>query len=69
MIKENVTVSLSYQTLQKAKIFAERRETLISELLTEPNELLVAKGTSRRRLSAKRFLYLIKASIWAAQFV
>ena len=39
--KQNVTVSLSPQTLQKAKVFAATRSTSISGLLTRQIEALV----------------------------
>lgn len=41
--KQNVTISLSQQTLRKAKILAARRETSISGLLSEQVELLVGE--------------------------
>ena len=39
--KQNVTVSLSRDTLKKAKILAARRETSISGLIAQEIELLV----------------------------
>jgi len=41
--KQNVTVSLSQQTLRKAKILAARRATSISGLLAEQIEILVGE--------------------------
>ncbi len=43
MPKQNVTVSLSQQTLRKAKILAARRATSISGLLAEQIEILVGE--------------------------
>lgn len=43
MIKQNLTVSLSRQTLKKAKVLAARRETSISKLLAEQIEILVGE--------------------------
>ena len=39
--KQNVTISLSRQTLRKARVLAARRESSISRLLAEQIELLV----------------------------
>ena len=41
--KQNVTVSLSRDTLKKAKILAAKRETSISGLLAQEIEFLVGK--------------------------
>jgi uncharacterized protein YigA (DUF484 family) len=43
MTKQNVTISLSRQTLQKARILAARRATSISGLLAEQVEILVGE--------------------------
>lgn len=40
-LKQNVTVSLSVQTIQKAKILAAKHSTSISGLLAEQIEMLV----------------------------
>lgn len=54
--KQNVTVSLSTQTIQKAKILAAKRSTSISGLLAEQIEALVGaeevyEGARRTALS------------------
>lgn len=41
--KQNVTISLSRQTLKKARILAARRETSISGLIAEQIEALVGE--------------------------
>jgi hypothetical protein len=43
MIKRNVTVSLTQQTLRKAKILAARRGYSISDLLAEQIEILAGE--------------------------
>ncbi len=50
--KQNVTISLSRQTLQKAKVLAARRSTSISGLLAEQIEHLVGEDEAYER--AKR---------------
>jgi hypothetical protein len=50
--KQNVTVSLNIQTVQKAKILAAKRSTSISGLLAEEIEKLV--GTEVAYESAQR---------------
>jgi hypothetical protein len=50
--KQNVTVSLNIQTVQKAKILAAKRSTSISGLLAEEIEKLV--GTEEAYESAQR---------------
>ena len=49
MSKQNVTVSLSRQTLQKARVLAARRATSISGLLTEQIEILVGEDEAYER--------------------
>ena len=54
--KQNVTVSLSTQTIQKAKVLAAKRSTSISGLLEEQIETLVGQeeayeNSLRRALS------------------
>jgi hypothetical protein len=49
MIKQNVTVSLSRQTLHKAKILAARRGSSISGLLAEQIEILVGEEEAYER--------------------
>ena len=41
--KQNLTISLDRQTIQKAKIIAARRSTSISDLLTRQIEILVGE--------------------------
>jgi hypothetical protein len=49
MSKQNVTISLSQQTLQKVRILAARRATSISGLLAEQVELLVGEEEAYER--------------------
>ena len=49
MPKQNVTISLSRQTIRKAKILAARRDTSISGLLAEQIEILVGEEEAYRR--------------------
>src|SRR5205823_3189396 len=41
--KQNLTISLDRQTIQKAKIIAARRSTSISELLSRQIEILIGE--------------------------
>jgi predicted transcriptional regulator len=50
--KQNVTVSLSAQTVKKAKILAAKRSTSISALLTEQIESLVNQDDAHERAAA-----------------
>lgn len=43
MTRQNLTISLTRQTLRKAKILAARRATSISRLLAEQIEILVGE--------------------------
>ena len=52
MTKQNVTVSLTRQTLRKAKILAARRGSSISGLLAEQIDILVGEEEAYER--AKR---------------
>jgi len=49
MPKQNVTVSLSRETLRKARILAARRETSISGLLANQIEILVGEEEAYER--------------------
>lgn len=49
MAKQNVTVSLSQQTLRKARILAARRGSSISGLLSEQIEVLVGEEEAYER--------------------
>lgn len=49
MAKQNVTISLTRQTLHKAKILAARRDTSISGLLAEQIEILVGEEEAYER--------------------
>jgi hypothetical protein len=49
MTKQNVTVSLTRQTLRKARILAARRETSISGLLATQIEALVGEEEAYER--------------------
>jgi hypothetical protein len=58
MSKQNVTVSLSAQTLRKARILAARRGSSISGMLAEQIEILVGEEEAyeRARHRAKTLL-------------
>jgi len=47
--KQNVTVSLSQQTIRKAKVLAARRGSSISGLLAEQIEILVGQDEAYER--------------------
>jgi hypothetical protein len=47
--KQNVTISLDRETIQKAKIFAARRSTSISGLLAHQIEILVGEEEAYER--------------------
>jgi hypothetical protein len=47
--RQNVTVSLSVQTVQKAKLLAARRSTSISALLADQVESMVAEEETYER--------------------
>jgi len=47
--KQNLTISLSRQTIQKAKVLAARRATSISGLLAEQVEILVGEDEAYER--------------------
>jgi hypothetical protein len=47
--KQNVTISLSRQTLRKARVLAARRESSISRLLAEQIEVLVGDEEAYQR--------------------
>ncbi|MGA7382028.1 MAG: hypothetical protein WBX03_14360 [Terriglobales bacterium] len=49
MTKQNVTISLTRQTLRKVKILAARRETSISGLLASQIETLVGEEEAYER--------------------
>jgi hypothetical protein len=49
MSKQNITLSLSRQTLRKAKVLAARRATSISGLLAEQIETLVGEEEAYER--------------------
>jgi uncharacterized protein YigA (DUF484 family) len=49
MSKQNVTISLTRQTLQKVRVLAARRATSISGLLAEQVEILVGEEEAYER--------------------
>jgi hypothetical protein len=58
MIKQNVTLSLSQQTLRKAKILAARRGSSISGLLAQQIEILVGEEEAYQRAERQATLLL-----------
>ncbi len=57
--KQNVTISVSTETVRKAKILAARRSTSISGLLAEQIEILVGSEEAYER-SARSALALLE---------
>lgn len=57
--KQNVTISLDRDTIQKAKVLAAQRSTSISGLLAEQIELLLGKEEAYER-SRRAALTLLK---------
>ena len=57
--KQNVTISLSRETIQKAKVLAAQRSTSISGLLAEQIESLVGQENAYER-SRRAALALLK---------
>ena len=49
MTRQNLTISLTRETLQKARVLAARRATSISGLLAEQIELLVGEDEAYER--------------------
>ena len=49
MLKQNITVSISSETIRKAKILAARRSTSISRLVAEQIEQLVGAEEAYQR--------------------
>ena len=60
MTKQNVTISLTRQTLRKAKILAARRETSISGLLATQIEALVGEEEAYERAERQAVALLDK---------
>ena len=60
--KQNVTVSLSEQTLRKAKVLAAKRSTSISGLLAEQIEILVGDDETYER-AKKQALALLDSPL------
>jgi hypothetical protein len=58
MTRQNVTVSLSQQTLRKAKILAARRGSSISGLLAQQIEILVGEQEAYERAERQAALLL-----------
>jgi hypothetical protein len=56
--KQNVTLSLSKQTLQKAKVLAAQRDTSISGLLTQQIEELVGKNDAYEQAKTRALAML-----------
>ena len=56
--KQNLTVSLSSQTVQKARVLAARRATSISGLVAEEIERLVGEDEAYERASRQAVLLL-----------
>ena len=58
MNRQNVTISLTRETLRKAKILAARRETSISRLLAEQVEILVGEDEAYEQAKRQAFVLL-----------
>jgi uncharacterized protein YigA (DUF484 family) len=60
MTKQNVTISLTRQTLQKVRVLAARRATSISGLLAEQVEILVGEEEEYDRAQRQAMTLLDK---------
>lgn len=60
MLKQNVTISLTRETLRKARILAARRETSISGLLSQQIENLVGEEEAYERAERQALALLDK---------
>jgi hypothetical protein len=60
MTKQNVTISLTRQTLQKVRVLAARRATSISGLLAEQVEILVGEEEAYDRAQRQAMTLLDK---------
>ena len=60
MSKQNVTLSLSRETIRKAKILAARRDTSISGLLANQIEILVGEEEAYERSKRQAMALLEK---------
>jgi len=58
MSKQNVTISLSRQTVRQAKVLAARRDTSISGLLAEQIEILVGEDEAYKRAERQAMMLL-----------
>jgi len=56
--KQNLTISLSQQTIRKAKVLAARRATSISGLVAEQIEILVGEEEAYERAERKALTLL-----------
>jgi hypothetical protein len=56
--KQNVTISLSRQTVRKAKVLAARRATSISALLAEQIEILLGEEEAYERAQRQATILL-----------
>jgi len=56
--KQNLTISLSRQTVRKAKVLAARRATSISRLLAEQIEVLVGEEEAYQRAQKQAMMLL-----------
>jgi hypothetical protein len=56
--KQNITLSLSRQTLRKAKVLAARRATSISGLLAQQIEILVGEEETYERARRQALMLL-----------
>jgi hypothetical protein len=66
--KQNLTISLDRQTIQKAKIIAAQRSTSISELLAGQIEMLVQGEEAYEFAHSGLSHCSIRGSIWVAEF-
>jgi hypothetical protein len=56
--KQNLTISLNRQTIQKAKIIAARRSTSISGLLARQIEILIGEEEAYERAERQAMMFL-----------
>ncbi|MGH9605493.1 MAG: hypothetical protein ACRD3N_07315 [Terracidiphilus sp.] len=58
--KQNITLRLSRQTIQKARVIAAKRSTSISGLLSQELERLAAEDNAYARAQARAFAMMEK---------
>ena len=65
--KQNLTISLDRETIQKARVIAARRSTSISGLVTRQIEILIGEEEAYERAKRQAMALLDQVFIWAAK--